>query len=237
MQRRQGEHAGIRVAGLCAVVLLLTVGATNSYADSFAFYSTSTPSAWTVSVTSGPQAPTAANFKTAGPFNTAVAVSGRSDFIADVASGNHGGIGNWTLFIFRQTFDLTGFNQATANLQFQWAADDIGGAPPGSGNCAADRGCWLPVFSLNGGALTNGGVVVDYGYGGIVTLTSGFVAGLNTIDFYVEGNGQTDGFALKLVGATARPSDAPNPVPEPSSLLLLGSGIVGLGSYWRRKLF
>lgn len=237
MQRRLGEHAGTRVAGLCAVVLLLTLGATNSYADSFTFYSTTTPSAWTVSEKSGPWAPAATDFNTAGPFNTAVAVTGRAEFIADVASGSHGGVGNWTLFIFRQTFDLTGFNQATANLQFQWAADDIGGAPPGSGNCAADRGCWLPVFSLNGGALTNGGVVVDYGYDGTVTLASGFVTGLNTIDFYVEGNGQTDGFALKLIDATARPSDPPSEVPEPSSLLLLGSGIVGLGSFWRRRLF
>ena len=46
-------------------------------------------------------------------------------------------------------------------------------------------------------------------------ITSGFVAGQNVIDFYVEGNGRTDGMALNPISFTAG-------VPEPASLTLLG---------------
>ena len=52
--------------------------------------------------------------------------------------------GDWTFFVFHQTFDLTGYDPTTADLQFQWAADD-------SGQGFADRGTWVPKYSLNGG--------------------------------------------------------------------------------------
>ena len=118
--------------------------------------------------------------------------------------------------MFRQTFDLSGFDPATANLSFRWAADD-------SGEIFAMRGSWIPAFRLNGGAFTYyPGASPDhriptYDFSSLVSLTSGFVGGLNTIDFYVQGNGVTDGFALQLESFTA------TAVPAPGVLAALGA--------------
>lgn len=139
--------------------------------------------------------------------------SSRLDWIADKESGSHGGVGNWTFFVFRQTFDLTGYDPTTARLTIRWAADD-------SGEIGADRGSWIPAFSLNGGSFVNyPGSTPDhriptYGYCDWFTVSSGFVAGLNTIDFYVEGNGQTDGFGLQVQSFTAD-------VPAPAGVAML----------------
>ncbi|HEX7534358.1 MAG TPA: PEP-CTERM sorting domain-containing protein, partial [Syntrophales bacterium] len=70
-----------------------------------------------------------------------------------------------------------------------------------------------------------------YEYGNESSLSSGFISGLNTIDFYVEGNGVTDGFELRKVSFTARESSA---VPEPATMLLLGFGLVGLAGVRKR---
>lgn len=144
------------------------------------------------------------SFKTS-PFTQAVNVTydaGRADWIADVTSGSHGGVGNWTFFVFRQTFDLTGFDPATAKLTIRWAADD-------SGEIFALRGSWIPAYTLNGGPFNYYpgssplNRIPTYGYSPWFTITTGFVSGVNTIDFYVEGNGQTDGFGLQVQSFTA----------------------------------
>lgn len=143
------------------------------------------------------------------PFGDAWAwrVEGPVTMLANNASGSNGGVGNYTYFVFRQTFDLTGYDAATADLEFRWASDDVPGAVG-----------WTPAFSLNGAALQAGSSGA-YMLGAAVGLNSGFVSGLNTIDFYVQGNGQTDGFALSTLSFTAAP------VPEPGSLLLLTFGL------------
>lgn len=197
-----------------ALTALLAVAGTQ--AATLPFASTSDAASWQVA--------TNVSFIDLGPFPgggfvTATAINGRvSDgvgWIANNASGSNGGVGAWTQFVFRQSFDLSGFNPADVQLQFQWAADD-------SGEVFADRGHWVPKFSLNGGALVPWGTGPTYGFGPVVSLTSGFVPGLNHIDFFVQGNGQTDGFALKALGLTA------NPVPAPASvgLMLAGLGVL-----------
>ena len=71
----------------------------------------------------------------------------------------------------------------------------------------------MPAYSLNGGPLIAGTWPGGYSYnfGPTVNLSSGFVAGQNVIEFYVEGNGVTDGLAVNPISFTAG-------VPEPASL-------------------
>ena len=154
---------------------------------------------------------------------TTVTALGRTNWIANNADGSNGGIGAWTYFTFQQTFDVTAA-QITAGdvLTFEWAADD-------SGKGHDERGSWAPTFSLNGGAQVAGvWNTTDESYVfGVPTTVSGFVQGDNTLTFYVEGNGQTDGMSLKVL------SFAPA-VPEPGSLSLLAAGLGLLGVTARR---
>jgi hypothetical protein len=76
---------------------------------------------------------------------------------------------------------------------------------------------------LNGSAWQYGSGFYVYD-GALVTLS-----GLNTIDFYVVGNGATDGFGLRNVSFTVEPSG----VSEPATMLLLGFGLAGLAGVRR----
>ncbi len=201
-----------RLQVISAVAVCLTLGTTEGYCGP-TFYSTSNASQWQVAVNVGGTDGSFSSFPTTG-FVTATAVTGRftgtTGWIANNSTGTNGPVGDWTFFVFRQTFDLTGYDPNTADLQFQWAADD-------SGQGFADRGTWVPKYSLNGGPLITGTWPGGdtYSFGPTVDLSSGFVPGLNVIEFYVEGNGVTDGFALNPISFTA------NAVPEPASLILL----------------
>ncbi len=194
------------------------------------FVSTSDPSAWTVSVNhSGIDTGNdSSRFLTGNSdFIAAVTVAGRDDYIASNSTGTTGAFpGDYTQFVFRQTFDLTGYNPATALLSFQWAADD-------SGEGFAARGTWLNRFSLNGGAFqgvdSEGYYVYDPNK--VVQLSGGFVAGMNTIDFYVQGNGVTDGFELRTVGFTADGTTVPD---GGATVILLGGAFLCLAALRRR---
>ena len=85
---------------------------------------------------------------------------------ADAANGNALGT-----YVYRTTFDLTGFNAATASLTGQYAADNSA------------------IIKLNG-------VVVgpsSSGYASFTpfTISSGFIAGVNTLDFVVTNDPPT----------------------------------------------
>jgi hypothetical protein len=67
----------------------------------------------------------------------------------------------------------------------------------------------------------------------VVDLNTGFVNGLNTIYFYVEGNGQTDGFEIANVSISA----ISVPEPETYTMLLAGLGLLGfIGCRKRSRL-
>jgi hypothetical protein len=212
----------IRVLSVFSLYAGLLFSTTESHAASPTFASTSDPSYWQVAINQSGVDGSLSSFPTSG-FSPAVAVVGRTtdgvNWIANNSTGtNSCCIGNWKFFVFRQTVDLTGYNPSTADLKFQWAADD-------SGEGFATRGSWKPKYRLNGGSLVDDSWPSSstYSFGNVTEISTGFVSGLNTFEFYVEGNGVTDGFALKTVAFTTS-------VPEPSSwvLLLAGLGLLGL---------
>jgi hypothetical protein len=200
---------------LSAAAALVLLGVTETFAAPI-FYGTSDPSHWEVAVNVGGVDGQLSSFPSSG-FVTATPISNRPGWIANNATGTNGPIGTWTFFVFRQTFDLTGYDPMTVDLQFQWAADD-------SGQGFADRGTWKPKYSLNGGPLVTGVWPGDdsYSFSPTVDLSSGFVSGHNTLAFYVEGNGVTDGFALRMI-------------PEPASGVLLLTGLAVLRALAGRR--
>lgn len=208
-----------------SLALCLSFSASAGFAATFA--STNDASAWQVSTNLSGVDGALASFSTTN-FQPAVTLSGRlsgtTNWIANNSTGtNSCCTGDWKFFVFRQTFFLTAAEAASGSLKFQWAADD-------SGEGFAERGSWVPKYSLNGGSLINGvwATGATYDLGPTVDLTTGFVAGINTIDFYVEGNGVTDGFALKTDGFTA-------PVPEPETCVLMLAGLAATGFMVRRR--
>ncbi len=215
------------------------------------FYATSSPTNWSVSTNVSNADVNATNTQAlpsqfllaATAFSTAVLREPLTSlsWIGNTVSGSNlttpilfGNI-RWTQFVFRQTFDLTGYDPATAVLRFQWAADDSGNGV-GSGGW---QGSWIPQFRLNGASTRTyypgaspTSPIPTYDLSPEVTVNSGFIGGLNTIEFFVQGNGWFDGMALQNVSFTANSTTA---IPVPAPVLLLGTGLLGLLGIARRR--
>lgn len=86
----------------------------------------------------------------------------RSDITPDI-SGNYAGD-----YIFRTTFDLTGYDLSKVRIVGQWAVDNAG----------VD----IALNDVSTGQVNNGGFAVWTSF----TLDQGLVAGLNTVDFTVN---------------------------------------------------
>lgn len=218
----------MRAPRLIAVVSLLCLGlGTGVHAAALPFKSTSSPEAWKVTFNVSDIDNDVNQFLTTG-FVDAKIISGRApegvNWIANNTSGTNDPFFKWTQFVFRQEFDLTGFDPSTASLSFQWAADDSGAGSSAHGSA----GSWKPKYRVNGGSLINGSWPTSntYSLGLVTDVTSGFIDGVNTIDFYVQGNGVTDGFALKSLGLNADPRNPTTSVPGPLPALGLISGFL-----------
>ena len=125
-------------------------------------------------------------------------------------------------YVFRTTFDLTGFVANTATITGQWAADNTG----------------LNIL-LNGTSLgfTSSGFSAYSPF----TVTSGnpaFLAGLNTLDFVVRndpGEPPADNPAGLRVQLTGQANLVATPVPPTALLAVFGFGTVGFGRLVRRR--
>lgn len=124
---------------------------------------------------------------------------------ADAGQGNVPG-----LYTYRTSFDLSGFDPASASITGQWASDNNG------------------VDILINGASTGQTTTFTNFLTGFTpfAISSGFIAGINTIDFVVRNGADTlnpTGLRVELQGTAL-------PVPEPGTWLmaLAGLGVMAL---------
>lgn len=114
-------------------------------------------------------------------------------------------LGNYN---YQTTFDLAGLNPSTAELSGSWTSDN--------------NGC----IYLNGVNTGNCTTFQDFGSLIPFSITSGFQAGVNTLDFVVTngiGTSTNPTGVIAEVSGTASPISA---VPEPSYLWLIGTGLL-----------
>jgi hypothetical protein len=138
-----------------------------------------------------------------------------SKWIAPDANQNFGpccAVGNYT---YRTTFDLTGLDPSSAVITGLWSTDN--------------NGLDILINGVSTGQTTG---FADFGAFTSFSITSGFAAGINTLDFSLNNGGGPSALRVEIVSATA---DQIGSVPEPSTLLALATGLVALGGMaWRR---
>jgi hypothetical protein len=122
------------------------------------------------------------------------------------------------LYIYQTTFTLAP-GWTNASLSGAWAVDNSG------------------TMNLNGNLVST---IADPGFRALTdfsaTIQSWFVTGTNTLTFDVHNDGSScgcqnpTGLLVQISGTVS------STTPEPSSLLLMGSGVLGLAGVVRRKL-
>ena len=113
---------------------------------------------------------------------------------------------------FQTTVDLTGFDLNTVAISGRWSTDNFG-----------------RDIVLNGArtSQTAGG----FSFWTNFSLNSGFVPGINTIDFIVQDVGVVSGFRAEISGQGELLS-----APEPTTLALISLGVLGIWRINRRVL-
>jgi hypothetical protein len=145
-------------------------------------------------------------------FNGAYAAEdGNSRWISLTGSGTP--VNNTT--VYRLSFSLSGLDAGTAQITGRWGADNSG------------------LILLNG---TSTGITVP-GFSSLTnfSINSGFVAGVNTLDFRVVDVGVVTALRVDDLAGTAAVLSPQNPVPEPATWALLIAGFGGAGAMLRRR--
>lgn len=120
-----------------------------------------------------------------------------------------GPVGDYT---YRTTFDLTGFNAATASISGGWSSDNNG----------------VRVLLNGANTFTPGTDFEQFRIGfAPFAINSGFVAGLNTLDFVVYNGGGPTALRVEMTGKAQVPDGG-------ATLMMLGLAFAGLSAL-RRK--
>ena len=144
-----------------------------------------------------------------------VANDGDSRWVSLSADGEPG----LNTTVYRTTFNLSGFDASSAQITGLWASDNNS------------------EILLNG--VATGFVLpaagVSFNFLHAFTLSSGFVAGLNTLDFRVTDVGPPTALRVDSIAGTANLAPTGG-VPEPSAwaLMILGFGAAGAALRRRR---
>lgn len=121
------------------------------------------------------------------------------------------------LYTYHTTFDLTGLLASTASISGQWSVDNQG-------------------FDILLNGVSNGSTATDFSSFYAFSLLSGFVDGVNTLDFIVNNQGGPTGLRAEATGSADRAALLDEvPVPEPVSLAILGSGLLAAGLLRRKQ--
>ena len=128
-----------------------------------------------------------------------------------ISHSSNGSPGNGTT-VFRLTFDLTGLDPATAVISGLNAVDNAG------------------LIVLNNQAT---GIALNGSFNQLVafSITTGFVAGINTLDFAVTDFGPPLALRIADLHGTAQLAA----VPLPASVLMFAPALLGLGALRRKR--
>lgn len=141
---------------------------------------------------------------------------------ASFSAGVPGGIGDgqrrFTYFL-RTTFALNAGDQLTLGMQCSfdnfWVGLFINGTQFGGSVCGNDNTfAFPPEFTVG---------------------PSSFQAGTNTIEFRWQGDGVTDGIAVRVNSSIVVPGPPVGVIPEPSTYALMATGLAGLFGIARRR--
>lgn len=118
------------------------------------------------------------------------------------------------VYLWRLSFNLTGFDATTASFSGKWAADN-GGSVLLNGTQIGTSGGFSSLSSFS--------------------ATSGFFAGVNTLDFKVTNLQQNGGNPTGLMVDFTSSNVAPIPEPETYAMLLAGLGFMGFVARRRKQ--
>jgi len=154
-----------------------------------------------------------------GPSGSWLGPDSSSQWIGpDATDGSNFDGGSYTLD-YQTTFDLTGYDPSTVTLTGQWSTDNIGSD-----------------ILING--VSTGNTSADFTNWYSFTISSGFVAGVNTLDFNWTNQGGPGALRVEFTSLTGDPSASSPPAsaPEPGSIFLMSAGALVTGLAGRKGL-